>query len=111
MSLPQHVAKELFNASSDADLKQMQQDQTDCLAIYQSTHEQLEAFNDFSKARYQNINKHFESHTSMLKEMKRDLDSVYTKLRKVKGKLEQKYPLEMGRAQAQYPAPVTEDDT
>ena len=49
--------------------------------IYQSTHDRLEAFNEFSKARYQNINKHFESHTTMLKEMKRDLDSVFTKLR------------------------------
>ncbi|KAI8144542.1 hypothetical protein BJV82DRAFT_667742 [Fennellomyces sp. T-0311] len=110
MSLPQHVAKELINATSEADLKQMEQEQTECLAIYQSTHQRLEAFNEFSKARYQNINKHFESHTAMLKGMKHDLDSVFAKLRKIKSKLEQKYPEEMRQAQERHPpAPIDED--
>ena len=53
----------------------------DSLETCQSTQQQLQAFNDFSKARYQNINKHFETHTAMLKEMKRDMDSVFKKLR------------------------------
>ncbi|KAG2219263.1 hypothetical protein INT45_000039 [Circinella minor] len=110
MSLPQQVAKELLNASNDADLKQMEQDQTECLTIYQSTHDRLEAFNEFSKARYQNINKHFESHTTMLKEMKRDLDSVFAKLRKINIKLQQKYPDEMRQAREKHPAPEIEED-
>ncbi|KAI7850421.1 hypothetical protein BDC45DRAFT_518269 [Circinella umbellata] len=110
MSLPQHVAKELLNASNDADLKKMEQDQTESLTIYQSTHDRLEAFNEFSKARYQNINKHFESHTIMLKEMKRDLDSVFAKLRKINIKLEQKYPDEMRQAREKHPAPEIEED-
>ncbi|KAI9268115.1 hypothetical protein BDA99DRAFT_435988 [Phascolomyces articulosus] len=110
MTLPQQVAKELIDASNQDDLKRMEQDQLECLTIYQSTHDRLEAFNAFSKARYQNINKHFESHTVMLKEMKRDLDSVFTKLRKIKSKLEQKYPKEMQQAKEKHPAPVVQEE-
>lgn len=51
------------------------------LATCQAAHQRLEAFNDFSHARYQDIQRRFRSHTATLIEMKRDLDQVFRTLR------------------------------
>ncbi|KAG0187225.1 hypothetical protein DFQ28_006710, partial [Apophysomyces sp. BC1034] len=66
--------------------------------------------------RYQDVHKHFESHTKLLKEMKSDLESIFTKLRqvarvsKMKSHLAQKYPEEMKAALQKYPPPTIPDD-
>ncbi|KAI7876091.1 hypothetical protein K492DRAFT_167470 [Lichtheimia hyalospora FSU 10163] len=104
------IAQELMNARNQDDLDRIQHEQTQCLKTCQNTQQQLQAFNDFSKARYQNINKHFETHTAMLKEMKRDMDSVFKKLRKIKHQLELKYPNEMEQVKQRYPPPMIQDD-
>ncbi|KAI9320769.1 hypothetical protein BX666DRAFT_1232184 [Dichotomocladium elegans] len=104
------IARQLIDANSQEDLDRIASEQKESLVIYQKTHQQLATFNDFSKARYQDINKHFESHTTLLKDMKRDLDSVFKKLSKIKRQLEQKYPHEMSLALIKYPPPAIEEE-
>jgi uncharacterized membrane-anchored protein YhcB (DUF1043 family) len=80
------------------------------LEIYKGSQKKLEAFNNFSKARYQDVHKHFEVHTKLLKEMRGDLNSVFTKLQKIKRQLAQQYPEEMQMIQRKYPTPTVQDD-
>lgn len=80
------------------------------MEIYKTTQQKLEAFNKFSKARYQEVYKHFELHTKLLKQVKEDLDGVFTKLRKIKNQLALKYPDEMQVVLQKYPPPQVEDD-
>jgi uncharacterized membrane-anchored protein YhcB (DUF1043 family) len=80
------------------------------LEIYKGSQQKLEAFNNFSKARYQDVHKHFEVHTKLLKEMRGDLNSVFTKLQKIKRQLAQQYPEEMQMIQRKYPTPTVQDD-
>lgn len=80
------------------------------LEIYKDTQQKLEAFNKYSKARYQEVYRHFELHTKLLKEVKGDLDGVFIKLRKIKNQLALKYPNEMEKVLQKYPPPQVEDD-
>lgn len=49
-------------------------------------------------------------HTKLLKEVKSDLDGVFTKLGKIKAQLSEKYPNEMQTVLKKYPPPQIEDD-
>jgi uncharacterized membrane-anchored protein YhcB (DUF1043 family) len=80
------------------------------LEVYKETQQKLDAFNKFSKARYQEVYKHFELHTKLLKEVKGDLDGVFIKLKKIKNQLALKYPNEMQVVVQKYPPPEVEDD-
>ncbi|ORY94835.1 hypothetical protein BCR43DRAFT_334656 [Syncephalastrum racemosum] len=104
------LAKQLIDARSDKDLAQLSASQQESLATCQAAHQRLEAFNDFSHARYQDIQRRFRSHTATLVEMKRDLDQVFRTLSKVKSKLAQKYPDQMAVVESKYPRPVLNDE-
>ncbi|KAF7730859.1 KxDL motif-containing protein 1 [Apophysomyces ossiformis] len=110
MTSPQHLANSLLDARNDEDIQHILRDQEQCLQIYHTTKSNLHAFNEFSKARYQDVHKRFESHTKLLKEMKGDLDSIFNKLRKMKAQLAQKYPEEMKASLEKYPPPTIPDD-
>ncbi|KAG2172385.1 hypothetical protein INT43_004927, partial [Umbelopsis isabellina] len=51
------------------------------LHLVKKTTDQITAFNDFSAARYAQVQKHLEAHTRLLKEIKVDLDSAFRKIR------------------------------
>lgn len=53
----------------------------DSLKLYQNATNQLTAFNDFSTARFTQVQKHLETHTKLIKEIKGDLDAAFRKIR------------------------------
>lgn len=53
----------------------------DSLKIYRKSTDQLTAFNDFSTARFTEVQKHLEIHTKLIKEIKTDLDTAFRKIR------------------------------
>ncbi|KAI7900232.1 uncharacterized protein BX663DRAFT_517986 [Cokeromyces recurvatus] len=110
MTLPSHFANQLLQLKSEDEIKTITKDQDECLANYKEIEQKLEAFNKFSQARYQNIHKHFEAHTKLLKEIKEDLNSVFIKLRKIKNQLGLKYPNEMEQVLKKYPDPRVDDE-
>ncbi|KAI8374264.1 uncharacterized protein BYT42DRAFT_615439 [Radiomyces spectabilis] len=104
------VAEKLIHAKNEQAIGEILETQAQCLQMYKDTQQKLEAFNEFSKARYQNVHKHFEAHTKLLKEMRNDLNSVFSKLRKIKSQLQEKYPEEMDIALKKYPPIVIPDE-
>ncbi|CAO3609493.1 unnamed protein product [Cunninghamella echinulata] len=110
MSLSNKFAQEFIQIHNQQDIDNMLKTQHESLETYQTTQKNLRAFNDFSQARYQQVHKHFETHTKLLREVKTDLDSAFIKLRKVKAKLQAKYPEEMKKALEKYPPLIIDDD-
>jgi hypothetical protein len=53
----------------------------DSLKVYRKSTDQLTAFNDFSTARFTEVQKHLEIHTKLIKEIKTDLDAAFRKIR------------------------------
>ncbi|KAL0075387.1 hypothetical protein J3Q64DRAFT_1701051 [Phycomyces blakesleeanus] len=104
------IADHLLQMTNETDNQRMLKEQEEALAIYKSTQQSLCAFNDFSKARYQDVNKHFESHAKLLKEIKGDLESVFGRLQNMKQHLGNKYPAETLVVLQKYPAPILQDD-
>ncbi|KAI8380115.1 hypothetical protein BD560DRAFT_432365 [Blakeslea trispora] len=109
-SIPHHLADQLLQLKSDEDIQTILDDQEECLEVYKDTQKKLEALNKFSQIRYQHVHKHFEAHTKLLVDVKNDLNSVFSKIRKIKGQLASQYPDEMEAALKKYPPPVLEDD-
>ncbi|KAI8890793.1 hypothetical protein K501DRAFT_236489 [Backusella circina FSU 941] len=110
MSVPHQLAQQFLELQNEQDIQTIIKDQQQCLEIYKSSQQKLEAFNNFSKARYQDVHKHFEVHTKLLKEMRGDLNNVFTKLQKIKRQLAQQYPQEMQIVQSKYPPPTVDDE-
>eukprot|EP01111_Echinosteliopsis_oligospora_P002873 TRINITY_DN1456_c0_g1_i2.p1 TRINITY_DN1456_c0_g1~~TRINITY_DN1456_c0_g1_i2.p1 ORF type:complete len:351 (-),score=110.97 TRINITY_DN1456_c0_g1_i2:83-1135(-) len=52
----------------------------------------LETFNDFSNTMYMSLSVEYDKHTRMLKEIKRDLDIVFRRIRQTKTMLASKFP-------------------
>lgn len=78
--------------------------------MYKQAEKNLEAFNRFSAARYQMVHKQFEQHNKLLKQIKKDLNSVFLKLNKIKNHLNTTYPNQYQQSLAKYPPPVLEDN-
>ncbi|KAL7321625.1 hypothetical protein PS15m_001380 [Mucor circinelloides] len=110
MSIPNHLASQLLQLKSDQEIQDIIKSQDESLQVYKDTQQKLEAFNKFSQARYHNIHKHFELHTKLLKEVKGDLNNVFSKLRRIKQQLATQYPDEMNQVLKKYPPPKVEDD-
>ncbi|KAI8339791.1 hypothetical protein EDC96DRAFT_568160 [Choanephora cucurbitarum] len=108
--IPHHLADQLLQLKSDQDIQDVLSDQQECLNIYEESQKKLEAFNKFSQIRYQHVHKHFEAHTKLLAEVKNDLNSVFSKIRKIKSQLASEYPNEMEAALKKHSPPVIEDD-
>nr|XP_036305779.1 kxDL motif-containing protein 1 isoform X2 [Pipistrellus kuhlii] len=66
--------------------------QKNMLDRFEKTNEMLVNFNNLSNARLQQMNERFLHHTRTLMEMKRDLDSIFRRIRTLKGKLARQYP-------------------
>lgn len=69
--------------------------------------------NQLSQSRLKNANDEFKKHVKLLTEMKKDLDYIFRKVRSIKQKLSQQYPLAYAEAQPQRSslAEEAEDET
>ncbi|KAJ0069714.1 hypothetical protein NL108_012340, partial [Boleophthalmus pectinirostris] len=59
---------------------------------FEKTNEMLINFNGLSNVRLQQMNERFLLHTRTLVDMKKDLDSVFRRIRTLKGKIAKQYP-------------------
>lgn len=66
--------------------------QKNMLDRFEKTNEMLVNFNNLSSARLQQMSECFVHHTRTLVEMKRDLDSIFRRIRTLKGKLARQHP-------------------
>ncbi|EPY88318.1 kxDL motif-containing protein 1-like [Camelus ferus] len=66
--------------------------QKSMLDRFEKTSEMLLNFNNLSCARLQQMSEHFLHHTRTLVEMKRDLKSIFCRIRTLKGKLARQHP-------------------
>ncbi|KFO22603.1 hypothetical protein H920_16005 [Fukomys damarensis] len=66
--------------------------QKNMLDRFEKTNEMLLNFNNLSSARLQQMSERFVHHTRTLVEMKRDLDSIFRRIRTLKGKLARQHP-------------------
>ncbi|XP_023390257.1 kxDL motif-containing protein 1 isoform X6 [Pteropus vampyrus] len=66
--------------------------QKNMLDRFEKTNEMLVNFNNLSSVRLQQMSERFLHHTKTLVEMKRDLDSIFRRIRMLKGKLARQHP-------------------
>ncbi|XP_074384655.1 kxDL motif-containing protein 1 isoform X2 [Zonotrichia albicollis] len=66
--------------------------QKNMLDRFEKTNEMLLNFNNLSSVRMQQMSERFLHHTRTLVEMKKDLDSIFRRIRTLKGKLAKQYP-------------------
>ncbi|XP_061679576.1 kxDL motif-containing protein 1 [Syngnathoides biaculeatus] len=74
------------------DVNAIIQAQRHMLDRFEKTNEMLINFNGLSNVRLQQMNERFLLHTRTLIEMKKDLDSVFRRIRTLKGKIGKQYP-------------------
>ncbi|XP_030073906.1 kxDL motif-containing protein 1 isoform X1 [Microcaecilia unicolor] len=81
--------------------------QRNMLARFEKTNEMLLNFNNLSNTRMQQMSERFLHHTRTLLEMKKDLDSIFRRIRTLKGKLAKQYPDAFNNI---HESPILEDD-
>ncbi|XP_054856067.1 kxDL motif-containing protein 1-like [Eublepharis macularius] len=81
--------------------------QKNMLDQFEKTNEMLLNFNNLSCVRMQQMNKHFLHHTRTLVEMKKDLDSIFWRIRTLEEKLAKQYPEAFSNI---HESPILEDD-
>ncbi|GAB5587191.1 hypothetical protein Unana1_02091 [Umbelopsis nana] len=110
MSAHAEWANRILSCKDDENLNQILKDQEESLKLYQNATNQLTAFNDFSTARFTQVQKHLETHTKLIKEIKGDLDAAFRKIRALKTYCQERYPAEHENALQRFPPRVVEDD-
>ncbi|XP_075759010.1 kxDL motif-containing protein 1 isoform X2 [Pelodiscus sinensis] len=81
--------------------------QKNMLDRFEKTNEMLLNFNNLSSVRMQQMNERFLHHTRTLVEMKKDLDSIFRRIRTLKGKLAKQYPEAFSNV---HESPILEED-
>ncbi|NWY35786.1 KXDL1 protein, partial [Pheucticus melanocephalus] len=81
--------------------------QKNMLDRFEKTNEMLLNFNNLSSVRMQQMSERFLHHTRTLVEMKKDLDSIFRRIRTLKGKLAKQYPEAFSNI---HESPILEDD-
>ncbi|XP_061629655.1 kxDL motif-containing protein 1 [Phyllopteryx taeniolatus] len=89
------------------DVNAIIQAQRHMLDRFEKTNEMLINFNGLSNVRLQQMNERFLLHTRTLIEMKKDLDSVFRRIRTLKGKIGKQYPDAFSNI---HESPIPEDD-
>ncbi|KAI9264727.1 hypothetical protein BY458DRAFT_540564 [Sporodiniella umbellata] len=110
MSLTHHVSEQILKTKSEEDINRILKSQEECLKGYKETEKKIEAFNKFSKARYVDIYQQLEQHAKLLKQTRKDMNSVFTKLGRIKKRLNEKYPEAYAHAVLQHPPLVIDSD-
>ncbi|KAJ8249749.1 hypothetical protein COCON_G00229650 [Conger conger] len=82
----------MLSMVNSEDVNAIIQAQRHMLDRFEKTNEMLLNFNGLSDARLQQMNERFLHHTRTLVEMKRDLDSVFRRIRTLKSKIAKQYP-------------------
>uniref|UniRef100_A0A3Q0RCQ4 KxDL motif-containing protein 1 n=1 Tax=Amphilophus citrinellus TaxID=61819 RepID=A0A3Q0RCQ4_AMPCI len=93
----EHTASGVFcnrmlSMVNSEDVNAIIQAQRHMLDRFEKTNEMLINFNGLSNVRLQQMNERFLLHTRTLVEMKKDLDSIFRRIRTLKGKIAKQYP-------------------
>ncbi|XP_036344965.1 kxDL motif-containing protein CG10681-like, partial [Rhagoletis pomonella] len=98
---------------NQGDVETMIRAQKQMLQRFEKTNEMMLNCNQLSQSRLKNANDDFKKHVKLLTEMKKDLDYIFRKVRSIKQKLNQQYPLAYAEAQPQRSslAEEAEDET
>jgi len=92
LSVSETFSSEISSLISNDDIQKMLVLQTEIYSRLHQATQTLTSFNDFSGGVYSNVFKDFERHTRMMKEMRRDLDNIFRKIRALKSRIHSKYP-------------------
>lgn len=97
----------MLSMVNSEDVNAIIQAQRHMLDRFEKTNEMLINFNGLSNVRLQQMNERFLLHTRTLVEMKKDLDSVFRRIRMLKGKIAKQYPEAFSNI---HESPILEDD-
>ncbi|KAL4624986.1 kxDL motif-containing protein 1 [Arapaima gigas] len=97
----------MLSMVNSEDVNAIIQAQRHMLDRFEKTNEMLLNFNGLSSVRLQQMNEHFLHHTRTLVEMKKDLDSIFRRIRALKGKIAKQYPEAFSNV---HESPNLEDD-
>lgn len=97
----------MLSMVNSEDVNAIIQAQRHMLDRFEKTNEMLINFNGLSNVRLQQMNEHFLVHTRTLVEMKKDLDSIFRRIRMLKGKIGKQYPDAFSNI---HETPVKDDD-
>ncbi|XP_022077564.1 kxDL motif-containing protein 1 [Amphiprion ocellaris] len=97
----------MLSMVNSEDVNAIIQAQRHMLDRFEKTNEMLINFNGLSNVRLQQMNERFLLHTRTLVEMKKDLDSVFRRIRTLKGKIAKQYPEAFSNI---HESPILEDD-
>ncbi|KAL0967983.1 hypothetical protein UPYG_G00260630 [Umbra pygmaea] len=97
----------MLSMVNSEDVNAIIQAQRHMLDRFEKTNEMLINFNGLSNVRLQQMNEHFLLHTRTLVEMKKDLDSIFRRIRTLKSKIAKQYPDAFSNI---HESPVLEDD-
>ncbi|KAJ8373505.1 hypothetical protein SKAU_G00040850 [Synaphobranchus kaupii] len=97
----------MLSMVNSEDVNAIIQAQRHMLDRFEKTNEMLLNFNGLSNVRLQQMNDRFLHHTRTLVEMKKDLDSVFRRIRTLKSKIAKQYPDAFSNV---HESPILEDD-
>ncbi|KAG5845215.1 kxDL motif-containing protein 1-like [Anguilla rostrata] len=97
----------MLSMVNSEDVNAIIQAQRHMLDRFEKTNEMLLNFNGLSNVRLHQMTEHFLLHTRTLLEMKKDLDSIFRRIRTLKGKLAKQYPDVFSSV---HESPVLEED-
>jgi len=100
----------LLSEKSEKDILSMDTYQQQTVRRLQDSVERLADFNDFSQQQFEDIGPKFATKSRQLKLLKKDLDDVFKRIRKLKETLRAAYPEAVAAAEAAHPPPVPPDD-
>ncbi|XP_057692680.1 kxDL motif-containing protein 1 [Corythoichthys intestinalis] len=97
----------MLSMVNSEDVNAIIQAQRHMLDRFEKTNEMLINFNGLSNVRLQQMNERFLLHTRTLIEMKKDLDSIFRRIRTLKGKIGKQFPDAFSNI---HESPIPEDD-
>ncbi|KAM9814866.1 kxDL motif-containing protein 1 isoform 1-T2 [Syngnathus typhle] len=97
----------MLSMVNSEDVNAIIQAQRHMLDRFEKTNEMLINFNVLSSMRLQQMNESFLLHTRTLVEMKKDLDSIFRRIRMLKGKIGKQYPEAFSNI---HKSPISVDD-
>ncbi|XP_046348999.1 kxDL motif-containing protein 1-like [Haliotis rufescens] len=92
------------------DVASMVQHQREMLSRFEKTNEMLINFNMLSSSRFETTSQEFKRHTMLLYDMKKDLDIVFRRIRKLKQRLSKMHPEAFSACSNVYNFIEAEDD-
>eukprot|EP01102_Stenamoeba_stenopodia_P000767 TRINITY_DN10719_c0_g1_i1.p2 TRINITY_DN10719_c0_g1~~TRINITY_DN10719_c0_g1_i1.p2 ORF type:complete len:113 (+),score=25.58 TRINITY_DN10719_c0_g1_i1:74-412(+) len=85
-------ARELFTLINHEDVVNILQSQEETEVRLLQSIQTLKQFNDFSALIHNNLYKDYEKHTKMMKEMAKDIDNIFRRIRTLRRKYHSVYP-------------------